>query len=109
MNVVEATEITPDGRVYLTTGIGNAPTFLKRADRVIIELNGYHSPRIRELADILVLPPPPHRHPLQIHDPMDRIGRRYAEVDPAKVVGVVHTNESDGGRGFAAAVSNLPH
>ena len=26
--VVEATEITRDGRVYLTTGIGNAPTFL---------------------------------------------------------------------------------
>ncbi len=101
--IVEATDITPDGRVYLTTGIGNAPTFLQKADRVIIELNAYHSPRLRELADIIVLPPPPHRYPIQIHDPMDRIGRRYAQVDPAKVVGVVHTNESDGGRTFAAA------
>ena len=35
-------------------------------------------------------------------DPLDRIGRRYAEVDPAKVVGVVHTNEPDGGRLFSA-------
>lgn len=57
--IIEATEITRDGRVYLTTGIGNAPTFLQCAEKVIIELNAYHSPRLRELADILVLPPPP--------------------------------------------------
>ncbi|MGC8641812.1 MAG: succinate CoA transferase [Isosphaeraceae bacterium] len=99
--IIEATEITHDGRVYLTTGIGNAPTFLKKAERVIIELNAYHSPRIRELADIIVLPTPPYRLPLQIHDPLDRIGRRFAEVDLSRVVGVVHTNEPDGGRGFA--------
>jgi succinate CoA transferase len=98
--VIEATDITADGRVYLTTGIGNSPTFLHKAEKVIIELNAYHSPRIREMADIIVLPPPPHRHAIQIHDPLDRIGRRYAEVNPAKVVGVVHTDEPDGGRGF---------
>ncbi len=99
--IIEATDITPDGRVYLTTGIGNSPTFLHKADKVIIELNAYHSPRLRELADIIVLPPPPNRHPIQIHDPLDRIGRRYAEVDPTKVVGIVHTNEPDGGRSFS--------
>ena len=98
--IVEATEITRDGRVYLTTGIGNAPTFLQKADRVIIERNAYHSPRLREMADILVLPPPPRRNPIPIWDPLDRIGRRYAVVDPAKVVGIVHTDEVDGGRGF---------
>src|SRR6185437_15986295 len=27
--IIEATEITPDGKVYLTTGIGNSPTFLR--------------------------------------------------------------------------------
>ena len=100
--IVEATEITPDGRVYLTTGIGNAPAFLKCAQKVIVELNAYHSPRLRELADIVVLPTPPHRNPTPIHDPLDRIGRRYAEVDPSKVVGIVHTNEPDGGRVLAA-------
>ena len=63
--IIEATEITPDGKVYLTTGIGNSPTFLRCADKVIIELNAYHSPRLREIADIFILPTPPHRHPLQ--------------------------------------------
>ena len=42
--IIEATEIKPDGRVYLTTGIGNAPTFLACAEKVIIELNAYHNP-----------------------------------------------------------------
>jgi len=100
--VIEATEITPDGKVYLSTGIGNAPTFLQCAEKVIIELNAYHSPRLREIADILVLPTPPHRIPTPIHDPLDRIGRPYAQVDPSKVVGVVQTNEPDGGHEFAA-------
>ena len=41
--VIEATEITPDGRVYLTSSIGASPTFLKYADKVIIEINHSHS------------------------------------------------------------------
>jgi acyl-CoA hydrolase len=49
--VIKATDITADGRVYLTTGIGNSPTFLHKAEKVIIELNAYHSQRLRELAD----------------------------------------------------------
>ena len=47
---VEASEITPDGRVYLTTSIGASPTYLKYAEKVIIEISqffpfiryGYH-------------------------------------------------------------------
>lgn len=99
--VVEATEITPDGKVYLTTGIGNAPTFLQYADKVIIELNARHSPRLREMTDIFMLPPPPNRRPIPIHDPLDKIGTPHALVDPKKVIGIVQNDEPDGGRGFA--------
>jgi acyl-CoA hydrolase len=56
---------------------------------------------VRELDDILVLPPPPHRDPLPIRDPLDGIVRAYAQVDPFRVVGVVNTNEPDGGRVLA--------
>lgn len=31
--VIEASALAPDGRVWLTSGIGNAPTWLQRADR----------------------------------------------------------------------------
>jgi acetyl-CoA hydrolase len=100
--IVEATEITPDGKVYLTTGVGNAPTFLQYADRVIVELNAHHMSRLREMADIVVLPLPPHRRAIAIQDPLDKIGRRFARVDPAKVVGVVHNDEPDGVHSYAA-------
>ena len=93
--VVEATEITTDGRVYLTSSIGASPTFLKYADKVIIEINQKHSPRLREIADIVVMPPPPHRDPIQVYDPMTRIGWPYAVVSPDKVLGVVVNNEPD--------------
>jgi acyl-CoA hydrolase len=88
--------------VYLTTGIGSTPTFLQCADKVIIELNAYHSPRLREITDILILPTPPRRTPTPIHDHLDRLGCDYATVDPSKVIAVVHTNEPDGGLAFAA-------
>lgn len=93
--VVEATEITPDGRVSLTTSIGASPTYLKCAERVIIEINRYHSMRLREMADIMIIPPPPHRSPIQIHDPISKIGWPYAVVDPQKVIGIVENEERD--------------
>jgi acetyl-CoA hydrolase len=93
--VVEATEITPDGRVYLTTSIGASPTWLACADKVIIEINHHHSHRLRELADIFIIPPPPRRSPINVHTPLTRIGWPYAQVDPKKVVGIVENNQPD--------------
>jgi succinate CoA transferase len=99
--VVEATEVTGDGRVYLTTSIGASPTYLKHADKVFIELNRHHHPRLREMIDVLDLPPRPHRRPLPIYAPMTKIGWPYAAVDPAKVIGVVETDLEDGVKGFS--------
>jgi propionyl-CoA:succinyl-CoA transferase len=99
--IIEATEITPDGRVFLTTSIGASPTYLQQAEKVIIEVNHYHSPRLREMTDILMIPPPPHRNPIQIHDPLTKAGWPYAVVDPKKVVGVVENNEADHVKPFA--------
>lgn len=94
--VIEATEITPDGRVFLTTSIGSSPTFLKHAERVIIEINPYHSMRLREIADIAVMPPPSHqRSPIPIFSPIARIGHSYAGVDPRKIIGIVENQEPD--------------
>lgn len=90
--IIEASEITDDGRVFLTAAIGNAPTFLRMADKVIIEVNRRHPEDVGEFADILVLPLPPHRDPIPIHHPLDRIGWHHAIVDPAKVIAVVETH-----------------
>lgn len=93
--VIEATDITPDGRVYLSTSVGASPTYLKCADRVLIEINRYHSPRLREMADIFTLASPPHRHPFPMLDPMTKFGWSYAVVDPKKVIGLVESDEPD--------------
>jgi propionyl-CoA:succinyl-CoA transferase len=93
--VIEATEITPDGRVYLSSSIGASPTFLQHAKRVIIEINHYHSQRLREMHDIIMMPTPPHRTPIQVYEPLTRVGWPYAMVDPKKVMAVVETNEAD--------------
>lgn len=94
--VIEATDVTRDGRVYLSTSIGASPTFLEEADKVIIELNRHHSPRISEMADITTLPRPPHRSPVPIYHPMQRLGWPFVGVDPEKIIGVVETDEADG-------------
>jgi len=93
--VVEATEITSDGRVFLTTSIGASPTYLRYAEKIIIEINRHQSPRLREMADIFIMPPPPNRYPIHIYEPMTRIGLPYAVADPKKVIGVVESEEPD--------------
>jgi succinate CoA transferase len=91
--VIEASDISDDGRVYFTTAIGNGPTYLRLAEKVVIEINRHHPKRVREFSDILILPQPPHREPIPIRHPLDRIGAPYAMVDPAKVVAIVETDE----------------
>jgi succinate CoA transferase len=101
--VVEATEVTADGRVFLTTSIGLSPTLLHSAKKVIVEVNHRHSPRLREMTDIALLPPPPHRLPIPILDPLARIGVPYVQVDPAKIVGIVDHSAPDGVHAYAPA------
>ena len=93
--VIEATDVTPDGRVYLSTSVGASPAFLHEAERVVIELNHAQSLRISEMADIVVPKPPPYRPALDLDHPLQRIGKPYVRIDPEKVIGVVETDEPD--------------
>jgi propionyl-CoA:succinyl-CoA transferase len=93
--VIEAVDVTADGRVYLSTSVGISPSVLKHADKVIIEVNRHHSKRLPEMHDIAILTKPPQRSPIPIHHPMSKIGTPYAAVDPRKIVGIVETDEPD--------------
>ena len=94
--VVEAVDVTQDGRIYLSTSGGASPTYLHHADKVIVELNRYHSSRVSEMHDVGIVPRPPHRSPIPIHHPMSKIGTPFATVDPKQIVGVVENDEPDG-------------
>ncbi|TKI07777.1 succinate CoA transferase [Martelella alba] len=93
--VIEASAVTDDGRVYLTSGIGNAPVYLQQARKIIIELNHYHSSRVCEMSDIVTLGAPPSRNMVPIFHTLDRAGENFVQIDPAKIVAVVHTELAD--------------
>ncbi|MBU3856754.1 acetyl-CoA hydrolase/transferase family protein [Bacteroides gallinaceum] len=98
--VIEACEITEDGRVYLTAGVGITPTIARLADKVIIELNAAHSKKLIGIHDLYEMERPPYRRPIPIVRPSDRIGLPYVQLDLSKLVGIVETNMPDEARGF---------
>jgi succinate CoA transferase len=98
--IVEACDVTEDGQIVPTTGVGISPTVCRLAKIVIVELNKQVPAKLRGIHDLCELQDPPHRSPIGISSPQDRIGKEYIQVDPTKIY-VVETNvESDGG-GFA--------
>ena len=98
--IVEASDITPAGEIVLTTSVGASPTFLHSAKRVIIEVNRFHSPRLRGFHDIYEPLDPPYRQPIPITRATDRIGSPTVRIDPAKIAGIVETNLPDETGGF---------
>jgi acyl-CoA hydrolase len=85
--ILEAIDITPDGKVYLTTAGGIGQTVANLADRIIIERNTYH--HTMGLHDVYEPLNPPCRKEIPIYNATDRIGKPYVQVDPKKVVGIV--------------------
>lgn len=100
--VIEAADITPDGRVVLTSGVGAAPTFARCAERVLIELNRRHPAALCGVHDIYEPIDPPFRHEIPLYSVSDRIGQPWLQIDPAKIAGVVFTDRADETGGFAA-------
>jgi acetyl-CoA hydrolase len=98
--IVEACDVTDDGEIVLSTSVGASPTFLHSAQRVIIEVNRFHSPRLRGFHDIYEPLDPPHRRPIPILRPSDRIGTETVKIDPKKIIGVVESNLPDETGGF---------
>ena len=100
--VLEVADITEDGEIVLTTGVGNAPTFARLADKIIIELNHKHPKFIKGLHDVYECADPPYRKEIPVYSPSDRIGSPVLKVDPAKIVGIVENDMNDQVKGFTA-------
>jgi acetyl-CoA hydrolase len=98
--IVEAADLTPDGRVLLTSAVGGAPTYCTRADRILVELNRRQPPALLGIHDIYEPADPPHRREIPIYKPSDRIGSPWLQVDPAKIAGVVEVDLPDEGCAF---------
>jgi succinyl-CoA:acetate CoA-transferase len=92
--VVEALCITEQGHLIPTTSVGNTPTYVRQAEKIIIELSN-HAEDIEGLHDIYIPEDPPNRMPIPIYRAGDRIGKPFIEMDPNRVVGIVYSDEED--------------
>ena len=99
--IVEAADVSVDGKVLLSTSVGASPTFLSKAKRVLIEVNRYHPKELLGFHDIYELRNPPNRRPIPLVNAEDRIGTQRVWVDPKKIVGIVETNRPDEVQSFA--------
>jgi succinyl-CoA:acetate CoA-transferase len=94
--VVEVSGILPDGRLIPSSSVGNNKTWLDRADKIILEVNAWQNPALEGMHDIYYgTALPPHRKPIPLIHPQDRIGEPYFRVDLDKVIAVVETNHPD--------------
>lgn len=98
--IVEAADVTSDGKIVPTLGVGILPTICRLADRIIVELNDKHPSSILGMHDIVEPQDPPYRKELPIYSPSDRIGKPYVQVDPSKIVAVVKTSEPNDDSAF---------
>ena len=94
--VVEVAAITEDGLLVPSMSVGNNKTWLDVADKVILEVNSWVPLGIEGVHDVYYgTALPPNRKPIMLTHPADRIGQVHLEVDPAKVVAVVPTEQRD--------------
>jgi len=101
--IIEVSGIRTDGSLIPSSSVGNNKTWLDRAEKVILEVNCWQNPALEGMHDIYYgTALPPHRVPIPLVRPDDRIGDAYFRVDPDKIVAIVETEAPDRNLPFAA-------
>ncbi|WCT78586.1 acetyl-CoA hydrolase/transferase family protein [Novosphingobium humi] len=94
--LVEVTAINADGSLVPSSSVGNNKTWLDRADRIILEVNRWQAEELEGMHDIYYgTRLPPHRVPIPLTRPDDRIGQPTLQCDPDKIVAIVETDAPD--------------
>lgn len=105
--LVEVTAIQPDGSLVPASSIGNNKTWLDRADKIILEVNSWQNVALEGMHDIYYgTALPPHRKPIPLVRPDDRIGQATFRCDPDKVIAIVETDTPDRNLPFKAPDHN---
>nr|WP_208596680.1 acetyl-CoA hydrolase/transferase family protein [Halanaerobium congolense] len=99
--IVEALEITEDGNIIPTTSLGNTPTYVQEADKIIVEVNTSQPDELKGIHDVYIPKDPPNREPIPLVKPDDIIGTKYVPLDIDKVAAVVVTDIPDNVRDLA--------
>lgn len=98
--VVEAVAVTEKGHLVPTMSVGNTPTYVREANKIIIEIST-ESLDLAGIHDIYIPEDPPYRMPIPIYRTGDRIGKPFIEMDPDRVVAILFSEEQDSCAVFA--------
>ena len=93
--VIEAVALTEQGHIVPSTSVGNSASFAILGKKVIIEINLAHPVELEGLHDIYIPSYRPTRLPIPVVKPDSRIGVTAIPIDPAKIVGIVISNQPD--------------
>ncbi|ACN14706.1 Ach1 [Desulforapulum autotrophicum HRM2] len=93
--VIEAVAITEKGHLVPTMSVGNTPTYVKYADKIIIEMSESEPRGLEGIHDIFIPEDPPYRMPIPLYRTADRIGKPFIEMNPDKVVAILKSGEKD--------------
>lgn len=99
--IIEAVQVNEDGSIVPSTSVGNSPTFVSQAKKVIVEVNVSQPLSLVGMHDIYEPLDPPHRKPIPISTPGDRIGTEAIPCDPDKIVAIVACDIPDTTRPLA--------
>ena len=95
----EVQEVRGKYRIYLTAGIGIAPTICRLARKgIFIEINSWHSTKLIGMHDIYEIEDPWFRAPVRITQPIEHIGLPFIEVDAERIAGIVECHLPDEAR-----------
>jgi succinyl-CoA:acetate CoA-transferase len=101
--VIEIAGIRADGALVPSSSVGNNKTWLDRAGQVILEINRWQNPALQGMHDIYYgTALPPHRLPIPLIRPDDRIGETAFRCDPDRIVAIVETETPDRNAAFPA-------
>ena len=74
-----------------TTSVGNSASFAILAKQVIVEINLTMPLAMEGLHDIFIPTYRPHRQPIPLISPEQRIGTPFISIDPSKIAAIVIT------------------
>jgi succinyl-CoA:acetate CoA-transferase len=96
--VIEAAAIREDGGVIPTTSVGNSATFVREADRIIVEINTTQPMELEGMHDIYIPEPFGRRCPIPITEASQRAGTTAIPCDLRKITAVCPCDIKDGTR-----------
>lgn len=86
--------VTGKGQLIPTMSVGNTPTYVREAEKIIIEISS-EPLELEGIHDIYIPEDPPYRMPIPIYRSGDRIGKPFIDMDPGKMAALLFSREED--------------